>query len=185
MAEALKHGVIADAGYFELLEREFRAVLAGDLSLIERVVHRSVEIKAQVVARDERESGVRAVLNFGHTVAHAIEAVAKFEASHGEAVAVGMAFEARLGEALGVTAAGTAARVSRVIERYNLPLDLPAAATPDELLAAMRHDKKARDSAIRFALPATIGGMHRTQAGDFTVAVPEDLVVDTLRGPTK
>ena len=185
MAEALKHGVIADAGYFELLEREFGAVLAGDLSLIERVVHRSVEIKAQVVARDERESGVRAVLNFGHTVAHAIEAVAKFEASHGEAVAVGMAFEARLGEALGVTAAGTAARVTRVIERYNLPIDLPAAATPAELLAAMRHDKKARDSEIRFALPAIIGGMHRTQAGDYTVAVPEDLVVDTLRGPTK
>src|SRR6185503_408422 len=113
MAEALKHGVIADAAYFELLEREFRAVLSGDLTLIERVVHRSVEIKAQVVARDERESGVRAVLNFGHTVAHAIEAVAKFESSHGEAVAVGMAFEARLGEALGVTAAGTAARVTR------------------------------------------------------------------------
>lgn len=182
MAEALKHGVIADAAYFELLEREFRAVLAGDVSLIERVVHRSVEIKAQVVARDEREAGVRAVLNFGHTVAHAIEAVAKFEASHGEAVAVGMVFEARLGEALNVTAAGTAQRVTRVLERYNLPLELPAGATPAELLAAMRQDKKARDNTIRFALPATIGGMHRTAAGDFTVAAPEEVVVTTLRG---
>jgi len=182
MAEALKHGVIADAEYFELLEREYRAVAARDLSLLERVVRRSVEIKAQVVARDERESGVRAVLNFGHTVAHAIEAVAKFEASHGEAVAVGMVFEARLGEALGVTAAGTADRVARALERYNLPLELPAAAAPEELVHAMRHDKKARDDAVRFALPAKIGTMHRDAGGAFTVGAPEETVMTTLRG---
>jgi 3-dehydroquinate synthase len=182
MAEALKHGVIADAAYFELLERDYQSVLNRDLRLIERVVHRSVEIKSDVVARDERESGVRAILNFGHTVAHAIEAVAKFEASHGEAVAVGMAFEARLGEALGVTAAGTAQRVARVLERYHLPLELPQAAAPHELLEAMRHDKKARDRTIRFALPTSIGDMHRTKEGGFTIAAPEDLVLSTLRG---
>lgn len=180
MAEALKHGVIADADYFELLDREYRAVSARDAALLERVVARSVEIKADVVARDEREAGVRAVLNLGHTVAHAIEAVAKFEASHGEAVAVGMVVEARLGETLGVTAAGTAQRIARALERYRLPLELPSGATPADLLDAMRHDKKARDHAIRFALPAKIGTMHHDASGSYTVAATDDAILAAL-----
>jgi 3-dehydroquinate synthase len=179
-AEALKHGVIADADYFALLEREHRAVVARDPTVLEEVVRRSVEIKAQVVARDEREAGLRAVLNFGHTVGHAIEALAKFEASHGEAVAVGMVIEARLGEALGVTAAGTAQRITSVLERYQLPLELPATATPNELLDAMRHDKKARDAELRFALPARIGAMHRGADGSHTIAAPVRAVLNAL-----
>jgi 3-dehydroquinate synthase len=181
MAEALKHGVIADAAYFALLEREHRAVAARDLDVLARIVERSVAIKGDVVTRDEREAGLRAVLNFGHTVAHAIEAVAKFEASHGEAVAVGMVLEARLGERVGVTARGTADRIARALERYNLPLELPAAAAPDALMTAMRHDKKNRDAAVRFALPADIGAMHRDAQGAFTTAAPDDAVLDALR----
>lgn len=180
-AEALKHGVIADADYFALLESEHRAVAARDSGVLERVVRRSVEIKSEVVARDEREAGLRAVLNFGHTVAHAIESCAKFEASHGEAVAVGMVIEARLGEALGLTAAGTADRIARALAQYNLPLELPAAAKPAELLDAMRHDKKSRDSELRFALPSKIGAMHHVAAGGYTVAAPEDAVLHALR----
>lgn len=180
-AEAVKHGVIADADYFGLLESEYRAVAARDAGVLERVVRRSVEIKAQVVARDEREAGLRAVLNFGHTVAHAIEASAKFEASHGEAVAVGMVIEARLGEALGLTAAGTADRIARTLALHNLPLDLPGAAKPAELLDAMRHDKKSRDTELRFALPSTIGAMHRAADGGYTVAAPEDAVLHALQ----
>jgi 3-dehydroquinate synthase len=180
MAEALKHGVIADESYFELLEREHHAVMARDPVLLERVVARSVEIKADVVARDEREVGVRAVLNVGHTVAHAIEAVAKFESSHGEAVGIGMIVEARLGEALGVTRAGTAQRIAAALERYQLPLDVPAGVAPDQLLGAMRHDKKARGQVIRFALPAAIGAMHRDASGAFTVAAPEATIIAAL-----
>jgi len=182
MAEALKHGVIADSEYFELLEREHRAVTARDPELLERVVERSVAIKGQVVTRDEREGGVRAILNFGHTVAHAIEAVAKFEASHGEAVAVGMLIEARLGESLGVTARGTADRIARALENYNLPLELPAAATPADLLDAMRHDKKSRDHAVRFAFPERIGAMHREADGAFTSGAPEAAILKALGG---
>ena len=171
MAEALKHGVIADAEYFARLE---------GAAVLEDVVRRSVEIKADVVARDERETGLRAVLNFGHTVAHAIEALAKFEASHGEAVAVGMVIEARLGEALGVTAPGTASRIARALQHHNLPLELPTNAAPAELVEAMRHDKKARDAELRFALPATIGAMHRGTDGGYTVAVAEEAVLSAL-----
>lgn len=182
MAEAVKHGVIADAEYFALLEREHEGIARGDLDLLERVVARSVEIKAQVVARDEREAGVRAILNFGHTVGHAIEAVAKFEASHGEAVAIGMVIEARLGESLGVTAAGTAQRVARALENYGLPLELPGEAAPHELIEAMRHDKKARAGAVRFSLLENVGAMYRDAAGTFTVEVAEARILEALGG---
>jgi len=181
MAEAVKHGVIADRQYFDTLEQEHGAVTAREAGALERVVRRSVEIKAEVVAADEREAGRRAILNFGHTVAHAIEATAKFATPHGEAVAIGMAYEARLAEALGIAEAGTANRVQRLLERYNLPLDLPASATVDALVAAMQLDKKARESAVRFALPQAIGRMH-ADGKSWTVAASEDVVRDVLGG---
>src|SRR3989475_6560573 len=131
MAEAVKHGAIADAAYFAFLEREAAAVTARDPAALERVVRRSVEIKAEVVAADEREAGRRAILNFGHTVGHAIEATAKFAVLHGEAVAIGMACEAPLAAALGIAAPGTADRVCALLERYGLPLERPATGTVD------------------------------------------------------
>jgi len=182
MAEAVKHGVIADRQYFDVLEQEHAAVTTRDVGALERVVRRSVEIKAEVVAADEREAGRRAILNFGHTVAHAIEATTKFATLHGEAVAIGMAYEARLAEALGIAEAGTADRVQRLLERYNLPLDLPASATVDALVAAMQLDKKARDGSVRFALPQTIGRMY-ADGKSWTVAAPEGVVRDVLGGP--
>jgi len=181
MAEAVKHGVIADRRYFDVLEQEHRAVTAREPAALERVVRRSVEIKAEVVAADERETGRRAILNFGHTVAHAIEATTKFAALHGEAVAIGMAYEARLAEALGIAEPGTAAGVQRVLEHYNLPLDLPEGATVDGLVAAMRLDKKARAGTVRFALPQAIGRMY-ADAKSWTVAAPEDVVRAVLTG---
>src|SRR2546425_11004330 len=117
MAEAVKHGVIADRPYFDALEQDHRAVTAREPEALERVVRRSVEIKAEVVGADEREAGRRAILNFGHTVAHAIEATSKFGTLHGEAGANGMAHEARPAGALGIAGAGTADRLQRLLER--------------------------------------------------------------------
>src|SRR6266699_1892445 len=118
MSEAIKHAVIGDADYFAFLEREHTAIAAKHPHALTWVVQRSVEIKAAVVAADEREAGRRALLNFGHTVGHAIEASAKFAVPHGEAVAIGMTYEARLAEALGIAERGTADRVRALIERY-------------------------------------------------------------------
>jgi 3-dehydroquinate synthase len=171
LAEAVKHGVIADAEYFAFLEKEHAAILAKDPAVLERVVRRSVEIKAAVVAEDEREVGRRAILNFGHTLGHAIEATSKYEVLHGEAVAIGMALEARLAEALGVAAKGTAQRVIHLLERYRLPVVRPDGANVDDLLEAMRGDKKVRKGKIRFALPTEVGVMHRDGGGGYTVAV--------------
>lgn len=182
MAEAVKHGVIADAEYFSFLDREQAGVRAGDPEVLARLVQRSVEIKAEVVAADEREAGRRAILNFGHTVGHAIEATAKFAVLHGEAVAVGMAYESRLAEALGIAPPGTAARIGALLERYDLSLELPDAATVDGLLQAMQLDKKAREGAVRFALPERIGAMHGDADRGWTVSAPERVVREVLAG---
>jgi len=182
MAEAVKHGVIADAAYFGFLEGEHRAVLARDAGVLERVVARSVQIKADVVAADEREAGRRATLNFGHTVGHAIEATSKFAVLHGEAVAIGMAYEARLAEALEIAERGTGERIRGALERYGLPLELPDPAAVQALLTAMQVDKKARAGTLRFALPRAIGSMHGGVPMGWTVAAPEEMVRQVLRG---
>ena len=181
MAEAVKHGVIADERYFEVLEREHRAVAAKEPGVLEQVVRRSVEIKAEVVAADEREAGRRAILNFGHTVGHAIEATSKFATLHGEAVAIGMAYEARLAEALGIAERGLGDRIRRLLECYRLPLELPESASADALVGAMRLDKKARAGSVRFALPRAIGRMH-VDGSNWTVSAPEDVVRQVLGG---
>lgn len=182
VAEAVKHGVIADAEYFAFLGREREAVMGKGARALAQVVRRSVEIKAEVVAADEREAGRRATLNFGHTIGHAIEATAKFAVLHGEAVAIGMVYEARLAEALAVAQPGTADRIASVLARYGLPLALPEPALVNELVGAMQLDKKARERAVRFALPCAIGAMHGDARQGWTLAAPEQLVREVLAG---
>ena len=180
LAEAVKHGVIADAEYFAFLEGEYAAIFAKHAPALERVVRRSVEIKAAIVAHDEREKGKRAILNFGHTVGHAIEATSKYEVLHGEAVAIGMVYEGRLAERLGIAAAGTAQRIKSALERLNLPVDRPDASRVDELLEVMRADKKVRAGEIRLALPRAIGVAHGDDTNGWTVPVPEVTIRQVL-----
>jgi 3-dehydroquinate synthase len=175
LAEAVKHGVIADAEYFHFLERDHARILAKDAPSLERVVRRSVEIKAAIVAQDEREAGRRAILNFGHTIGHAIEATSKYEVLHGEAVAMGMVYEAQLAESLGIAGAGTAQRIAGLLERFRLPVERPESRV-EELIEAMRGDKKARAGAIRFALPQTIGTVYGDVARGWTVPVEDERI---------
>ena len=156
LAEAVKHGAIADAEYFAFLENEYAAIFAKHAPALERVVRRSVEIKAAVVAQDEREKGKRAILNFGHTVGHAIEATSKYEILHGEAVAIGM----RASASISVRAAGlaeqTRARQDALLDSLGLPRRMRA--TPvAALLDAMRHDKKRDVVSVRWVLTPRMG----------------------------
>ncbi len=183
LAEAVKHGVIADAAYFASLADAGRA-LARDLDRLEEIVTRSVEIKADIVAEDEREQGVRAVLNLGHTVGHAIEALSGYAVLHGEAVAIGMATEIRIAERLGVAHAGLADAVCDVLEQYALPTRLPDACGTDQLLDAMRADKKVRSGTLRLALPQDLGTMARDDDGGWTVRVDESVMRQVLDGAT-
>lgn len=180
MAEAVKHGVIADADYFGVLEREIQAVQAHEAAALERLVAQSVAIKAEVIAADEREAGRRAILNFGHTFGHAIETSSGFQMAHGEAVAIGMVLESRLAERAGIADAGTATRLERVLTQYGLPVDLPEVVDIDAVLEAMRHDKKARDGSVRFALPRRIGEMAGAENSGWTVSVADVLMRGVL-----
>ena len=183
MAEAIKHGVIRDAGYFESLA-DAAACLGKDLDRLEDVVLRSIAIKAAVVTEDEREAGLRAILNFGHTVGHAVESLSGFDLLHGEAVAIGMHVEARIAESSGIAAAGLADVIARQLERYALPLTVPQSLPTERLLEAMQLDKKTRAARVRFALPREMGHMAQSGDGAWTVEVDSGVIrqaLDTVR----
>lgn len=181
IAEVIKHGVIADAQYFERTVNDAEAIRAKDLGVLSAVVQRSIEIKLAIVARDVGEHGHRAVLNFGHTIAHAIEALLKYELLHGEAVAIGMVTEAELGERLGVTDPGVATRIREALEVFGLPTEPPTKLEPDRMMDVMRSDKKVRDGTVRFALPQAIGSIAANSPNDPTIAAPEREVSIVLR----
>jgi 3-dehydroquinate synthase len=158
MAEAIKHGAIADAAYYASVDSSLPELLgapAGDA--MRALIVRSIEIKAGVVMLDERESGVRRILNFGHTLGHAIEAESGYALVHGEAIAIGMVLEAALGERLRVTARGTAQRIRDTVERAGLPSRVPGSLDAERILAATRADKKAREGVTEYALIEKIG----------------------------
>jgi len=177
-AEALKHGVIADAAYFEAVVDRAPALLERDLEALQSTVARSAAVKALIVSADEREIGTRAILNFGHTVAHAIEATCGYEVLHGEAVAMGMLIEARIAEQMGL-ATDVSSRLEDALRRFDLPLERPAGPA-EAVLAAMQRDKKARQGVVRFALPAAIGRMARGSDGGHTIVVDERAVLSAL-----
>jgi 3-dehydroquinate synthetase len=139
-----------------------------------------VEIKAAVVAEDEREAGRRAVLNAGHTVAHALEHASDYTLPHGEAVALGLVAECRLAEALGIARSGLARDVGVLLTRLGLP-ERPARPLPrDRVLAAMATDKKNRGGTVRFALARDVGTMSPGEG--WTVAAPEAALPGSLEG---
>jgi 3-dehydroquinate synthase len=177
LAEAVKHGVIADREYFEWIAGAVDQIAARDPEAMAALVQRSVEIKAAVVSEDEREAGRRAILNAGHTVAHALEQASGYALAHGEAVAIGLVAECRLAESLGLARAGLAPEVASVLRSLELPTALPGLA-PERLLDAMSADKKNRESRIRFALPVAIGEMAPGEG--WTVAVMEPEIRNVL-----
>jgi 3-dehydroquinate synthase len=156
-AEIVKHAAIWDASMFEALEADAERLFALDLAALVPIIERNVEIKAEVVSRDEREHGVRMLLNFGHTLAHAVEALQRYrKMNHGEAVAIGMVYAARRSEALGRAPAGTADRLESLCRRFGLPTELPSYPR-SAYLTALRVDKKKRDSHIHYVVLEGIG----------------------------
>lgn len=169
LVEAVKHGAIMDLAYLDELERSMAALLEAESGPLTRAVARSVELKAGIVSQDECEGGLRQILNFGHTLAHAIEAAAGYEVPHGSAVALGMILEARLGEALGITAPGTSERLRRVVRSLGISEHLPAGAAPGEIMSYLGADKKARGGEARFVLLSELGAISREDGWSRTV----------------
>jgi len=157
LAEVIKYGLIRDAGFFAWLEAQTDALLAGDRDALAHVILRSCQIKAEIVGRDELEHGERALLNFGHTFGHAIEAASGYGRwLHGEAVAAGMAMAARMSCESGLIDAATLARISALIERMGLPTRVEGV-SPAAMLQGMRMDKKVLEGQIRLVLLRGIG----------------------------
>ena len=157
LAEVIKYGLIADAALFEWLEAHLDELLAGDPAALAHIIRRSCEIKAAVVARDEREQGERAVLNLGHTFGHAIESASGYRQwLHGEAVGAGLAMAAAMSSACGLLAAADAERVRQLVMRAGLPGRIDAV-TPAEALDHMKIDKKVLGGRLRLVLLRGIG----------------------------
>lgn len=157
-AEVIKYGAIADAAFFRWLEREYRQVLQLNSEALRKVVKRCCELKAKVVSADERESGLRAILNYGHTVGHAMEALVEYEGLlHGEAVAAGMCCAACLSVKHGGLKRAEACRLRDLIRASGLPTRLGRRFSPEALREAMRLDKKARGGKVRFVLLKRLG----------------------------
>ena len=175
LAEVVKHGVIADAGFFSWLETSTAAITSRDPEVLTTVVRRNCEIKAAVVGEDEKEAGRRAILNFGHTIGHALESLTGYRAvRHGEGVAMGMVAVARISETMGRCGSEVGDRIARLLTTLRLPTRLPAWEA-DVLIAAMRSDKKAVAGTIRFVLPRAIGEV------EIVDRVPETALREALR----
>lgn len=157
LAEVIKYGVIADAKLFAFLEANMDVLLKRDTAALQHVIRRSIEIKADVVTRDEKESGLRESLNFGHTFGHALESATRYTRfQHGEAVAWGMMCAALLAHETIGTPANAVSRIVALIRRLG-PLPAWPKMEPKQLLESMRSDKKARAGKLRFVLPSRIG----------------------------
>jgi 3-dehydroquinate synthase len=156
LAEVIKHAAIRSRPFFEFLEKNLHLALELDEKIVQAMVVDNVRIKAEVVGKDERETGPREILNFGHTIGHAVEAVTGFSLRHGEAVAVGMVAAAKLSSRLGHMSEDDAARLEDLIGRAGLPTRLPDV-NKLAVVEAMRHDKKVRRDKVRFVLLRSLG----------------------------
>lgn len=176
LAEVVKYGVILDAEFFEFLERHVSELNRREPAVLRQVVARSCQLKAWVVSQDEREeTGLRSVLNYGHTFAHALEALTGYSGLlHGEAVAIGMVCASRLAEQVGRIDPSIALRQRRLLEALRLPVAVPSQLDAGAIVRAMSRDKKAEHGQLRFVLPSRLG--HVELVGD----VPEAAVFAAL-----
>jgi shikimate kinase/3-dehydroquinate synthase len=169
MAEVVKHGMISDPELFELCARGLDWVKAN----LEEIVKRAMAVKIKIIEEDPYEKGFRAALNLGHTVGHAVELVSKFELRHGEAVAIGMVIEAKYAEGIGVAKMGLSRVVADVLSKVGLPISIPRGMPAEEIIRAMRVDKKKNAGAIRFALPKEIGQVELVEVTDLESLLKE------------
>jgi 3-dehydroquinate synthase len=160
LAEVIKYGVIHDKELFDFLEVNRDKILNLDRDALTNIIKRSCEIKAEVVSKDERESGLRAILNYGHTIGHAIETVTEYKRFlHGEAVAIGMYLEARLSQMLNFIKGDQVFKIKNLIDSYGLPSEMPADIDINSILLSIQLDKKVVAGELKFILPEKIGSV--------------------------
>jgi len=175
LAEVVKSAVIRDAQFFSFLEENAERIIDRQDEVMEAVVAATARIKAAVVQEDERDGGIRNILNFGHTIGHGIESASGFSVSHGESVGIGMIGACHIACAMGIASDDTLKRVEYLLERIGLPLRIPVDILMEEITEAMRRDKKVSRGRLRFILPLHIGEVVIRDD------VADDMVVDAVR----
>ncbi len=176
LAEVIKSAVIRDEGFLEFLESRMDDVLLRDESILEKMVAVTAGIKAAVVQEDERDHGLRNILNFGHTIGHGIETASGFTLCHGEGVAIGMVAAANMSVVMGLLESGELERLRSLLLRAGLPVTMPEGIDPAVVVTAMARDKKRAGGRLRFILP--------TRMGEVVIRndVPAKLVEETVLG---
>ena len=181
MAEVVKHGIIRDRELFDIIESEPAALDPSNEYLMSDVIRRNCEIKAAVVSEDEREGNLRQILNFGHTLGHAVERLSNFEWYHGEAVAVGMVAEAMVSQRLGLLSDIEVSRIKKLLAALELPVSIESLKLKSaDILSAAVLDKKSRSGRPRYALPDAIGSMARDDGGGYGLEADDEIVRESL-----
>ena len=177
LCEVIKHAVIKDERFFNYLEKHLDLIKALDDNVLEAIVAKSAQNKAQVVEIDEKDIGLRNILNFGHTVGHAVESVTNFRVTHGQAVAIGMVAAAKIAVELAILDSGNVTRLKNLLEKAGLMTKLPLTEVK-MVIQAMRYDKKVQSGKIRFVLPQTIGQVFITD--DVSSALVEKVLGEMI-----
>ena len=174
LAEVIKSAVIWDKEFFAYLETHLEGIKSLDDKELEEIIFRSAKIKAEIVEKDERELGLRSILNYGHTIGHAIESAADFKVSHGEAIAIGMMAAARISNRMGRLDIDELTRLMNLLKRANVTTEVPDIEL-DRIIRAVRHDKKILGGKIRFVLPKAIGDVFITD--EVSLSLVEQVLV--------
>lgn len=180
LAETIKHACLADADFFAYLEKHMEEIRAVSPDACEHIARRNCEIKYRVVMKDERESGLREVLNLGHTVGRAIETLSGYRLLHGEAVSIGLVAECALSVRLGLMTGEEASRVKALLSRAGLPIRIPEETDREALVRKLYTDKKVRNGCLRFVVQKGIGQIAEFRPGVFATEVSEDTARELL-----
>lgn len=180
MAETVKHACLADKDFFDYLEKNMERILNIEPEVCEYIARRNCEIKYNVVMKDERESGLREVLNLGHTVGRAIETVSGYRLLHGEAVSIGLAAQARLARRRGYMSADETRRVEKLLSDAKLPIAIPDYIDRNELVKKLYTDKKVKDGCLRFVLEKGIGDVACFGGNVYSTPVSEEEAAEII-----
>ena len=180
LAETVKHACLADRKFFDYLEEHMEEILRTEPAACMHIARRNCEIKYQVVMKDERESGLREVLNLGHTVGRAIETLSDYRLKHGEALSIGLTAECALARRLGFMSGEEAARVKKLLERAGLPVRIPEYIDRETLVRKLYTDKKVRNNHLRFVIQRGIGEIVEFSPGVFATEISEDTAREIL-----
>lgn len=180
LAETIKHGCLGDKELFEYLEENIGKILDGDHNACEYIADKNCEVKYNVVMKDERESGLREVLNLGHTVGRAVETVSDYKLLHGEAVSIGIVMQARLGETLGFISHENVLRVEDLLKKAGLPVEIPDYINKAELIKKLYTDKKVRNGKLRFVFQKEIGEMMCFAENNYGLEISEEQIAKII-----